>query len=361
MLIHMTSLLSIYFQASLLFAFCRRLLRRDEGRLVRPLSLGRQSCEMATLARLPIDEGAVLSDSVVPDDDRLLIPLDAGLEVSAVREVIVEELEDGVGLLLLEADDLARELRVDVERLLARSRVRADNGMAVDDGLAPLDAVADSGGVDLLDARVGGPEAVQTLLEERAEALVGRDGIDEERVAARLRLVQDVQEGGAGGLLLVGNVRVPGDARRARREEGLVRLVALAAVHQVNLGMALGSARRGVDVLAAKVRAVLQRVGDRQVRKVLVAEGNDLALGHVQRQLVLAGVGQRRQLDALDLAADGGRQVGARDALGEQVGERGIGILAVLGVSEGLQGRVDDGLVPGGEVVCVLSKLEQGV
>lgn len=61
---------------------------------------------MPPLAALPVDQGAVLRDSVVPDDDGARLPLDAGLEVSAVGKVVVEELEQGVGLFLLEADDL---------------------------------------------------------------------------------------------------------------------------------------------------------------------------------------------------------------------------------------------------------------
>lgn len=43
----------------------------------------------------------MLSDSVIPDDNGAFFPLDAGLEVGAVGQVVVEELEDGVGLFLL--------------------------------------------------------------------------------------------------------------------------------------------------------------------------------------------------------------------------------------------------------------------
>jgi hypothetical protein len=97
-------------------------------------------------------------------------------------------------------------LGVDVERLVAGGRMRPDNGVLVDDRVAPLDAAAGCGGVDLLDARVRGLETVETLLEERAQALVGRDGVDEERVTARVGPVEDVEERGAGRLLLVRDV-----------------------------------------------------------------------------------------------------------------------------------------------------------
>ena len=49
----------------------------------------------------------MLRHAVIPDDYGTLVPLDAGLEVSALGEVGVEEVEGGVGLFLLEADDLA--------------------------------------------------------------------------------------------------------------------------------------------------------------------------------------------------------------------------------------------------------------
>ena len=49
----------------------------------------------------------MLRDAVVPNHDGAGLPLDAGLEVSALGEVGVEEVEEGVGLFLLEADDLA--------------------------------------------------------------------------------------------------------------------------------------------------------------------------------------------------------------------------------------------------------------
>lgn len=77
-----------------------------KGGLIGPLSLGRDAGEMPSLARLPVDEGSVLDGSVVPDDDGLFLPLDAGVEVGAPGDVLVEEVEDGVGFLLFEADNV---------------------------------------------------------------------------------------------------------------------------------------------------------------------------------------------------------------------------------------------------------------
>lgn len=60
---------------------------------------------MPPVAALPVDEGRVLRDAVVPDHHGALLPLDAGLEVGAPRQVLVEELEEGVRLFVLQADD----------------------------------------------------------------------------------------------------------------------------------------------------------------------------------------------------------------------------------------------------------------
>lgn len=103
-------------------------------------------------------------------------------------------------------DLVALTLAVDEEGLFARGRVSPDNRVLVHDGLPPLDAGPDGGGVDLLDARVRGPQAVKTLSEERAQTLVCLDGVDKERVAPGVWLVEDVEKGGARGLLLVRDV-----------------------------------------------------------------------------------------------------------------------------------------------------------
>lgn len=82
-----------------------RLLRSDKWRLVWGLCLGSEAGEVATLAVLPVDDGTVLRDAVVPDDDGAFLPLDAGLEVGAVREMVIQELENGIRLFLLEPND----------------------------------------------------------------------------------------------------------------------------------------------------------------------------------------------------------------------------------------------------------------
>lgn len=79
----------------------------------------------------------------------------------------------------------------------------SDKGVSVNNRVASLDAVASRSGIDLLNTRVSSLEAVQTLLEQRAQSLVRLNGIGEDGVASGLGLVQDVQESGSGRLRLV--------------------------------------------------------------------------------------------------------------------------------------------------------------
>ena len=53
-----------------------------------------------------------------------------------------------------------------------------------------------------------------------------------------------------------------------------------------------------MDVVPAKVTAKVECFLDGQVGKVLGAESDDLALCHEARKLVLAGCGERGELDA---------------------------------------------------------------
>lgn len=82
----------------------------DIGRLKRPLGLGRDACQVPPRTVVPVEQRRVLRDAVVPDDDGAGLPADADVEVGAEGDVVVEELEQRVGLLLLEALDLTRDL-----------------------------------------------------------------------------------------------------------------------------------------------------------------------------------------------------------------------------------------------------------
>ena len=64
--------------------------------------------------------------------------------------------------------------------------------------------------------------------------------------------------------------------------------------------------------MPAEIPAEIERLLDKQLGKVLAAEGDDLALGHEARQLVLAGRTKAAEIDAADLSGDGRCRVGGR-------------------------------------------------
>lgn len=93
--------------------------------------------------------------TVIPDHNRARRPLDAGLEVLALGNVVVQKVEQEVALLLLEAHDASAELRVDEECFFARCRVRAYQRVDRGYGVAADDAAAVAGVVCLFDCWEG--------------------------------------------------------------------------------------------------------------------------------------------------------------------------------------------------------------
>lgn len=70
---------------------------------------------------------------------------------------------------------------------------------------------------------------------------------------------------------------------------------------------------------------------------------DDFPLRHKESKLVLALLGQLAELNAVDLAANAGRELlNLCDALGQEIRERRVGILAVVVVLEGFEGREPD-------------------
>jgi hypothetical protein len=51
---------------------------------------------MSALPVLPVHEGTVLGDPVIPHDNGTLLPLDSGLEIGTIGEVVIQELENGI-------------------------------------------------------------------------------------------------------------------------------------------------------------------------------------------------------------------------------------------------------------------------
>jgi len=284
---------------------------------------------MPPLAVLPVNQRRMLRHSVIPDNNRPLLPLDARLEVRTIREMVIQELENRIRLLLLEADNVTSNyyilsvlcshqppshpwkdsltLRVHINRLLARRRMRPNDRMLIHHRLAPLNPPPRRRRIHLLDPRVRRLQPVQPLPKQRTQPLIRLRRIHKQGIPARLRLVEDVQKRRPRRLLLVRHIRVPRHGTRAVRKELVDAVVARTAVHEVHLGEALGRARGRVDVVSPEVGAVVEGVFDGQVGEVLAAEGDDLALGDEARELVFASGGEAGELYAADFGLVGVR------------------------------------------------------
>lgn len=115
--------------------------------------------------------------------------------------------------------------------------------------------------------------------------------------------------------------------------------VARTAVNEVHFREAFWRSRRRMDVRRTKVLGELQRLLDRQVRKVLFPERHNLVLRYEARELVLAGVVELAELHATYFGADvGGHLLDC--CSGEEVWERRVRVFAMLNGFEGHGRRV---------------------
>lgn len=119
--------------------------------LIRRLSLRRNSRQMSSRTIFPVQECRVRSHPVVPHDNCPRCPLDASLEVLALRNMVVQEVEEEVTLLFLVADDAAAELWVYEERFLSSCRMCPHEGMDGRYRLATYKTASISAVVGLLD------------------------------------------------------------------------------------------------------------------------------------------------------------------------------------------------------------------
>lgn len=113
----------------------------------------------------------------------------------------------------------------------------------------------------------------------------------------------------------------------------------------------------GTAYMTTKVPTPLKSLVDWQISEILAPEGDNLALGHEKRELVLAGVGELGKLDTLDFGTDRRRKLAQlRDTLGQEVGEARVGVLAMLIVLEWSKRWVGLGGIPRREVVGVFGR-----
>ncbi len=88
-----------------------------ERRFVRSLGLGGDPGQVPALSILPVDQGGVLRNPVVPDDNGARLPPNSRVEVGAERDVLIQELENGIRLFLLEPNNITSDCITDTASL----------------------------------------------------------------------------------------------------------------------------------------------------------------------------------------------------------------------------------------------------
>jgi hypothetical protein len=189
---------------------------------------------------------------------------------------------------------------------------------------------------------VHGFEAEEAFSEGRGKSLIGLGLVHEEGVPTSGRHVERVQEGRSWGLLLVGDIAVPGDGVGAVVEEGSRGLVVGAAMDQVDFWVAGWGTRCGVDVQTAEVSAKIEGLLDGEGGEILVTEGYHFLLGNEEGKLVLARVGKGAKLSSPYFCADGGGDVFDLATFRKEVWECWVGVFAVVDVLEWFQGWVPE-------------------
>ena len=138
---------------------------------------------MPSSTAAPVEQSGVLRDTIVPDNNGTFLPLDADVEVDTPRYMLVEEFEQCVRFLFLQANNLAGDwsssnmrtshhkrsgtltLGVHIKSFLPSSRMSPHNRMCVRDRLASLDTSPIHRGIYLLNSGMHGLQPMKSLLE----------------------------------------------------------------------------------------------------------------------------------------------------------------------------------------------------
>ena len=83
---------------------------------------------------VPINQGRVSGDPIVPQNHSSWRPLDSTLEILGVCHMIIQKLQQVLALFLLEADDVSCELRIDIQSFLSGCRMSTNKWMDLWDG-----------------------------------------------------------------------------------------------------------------------------------------------------------------------------------------------------------------------------------
>jgi len=125
------------------------------------------------------------SDTVVPNDDCSRCPLDSGLDILRIGDMIIQESQECVRFFLLVSRNTSHELLVHKQSLLTGGWVCPDYRMSVGDGITSNNAATSESILCLLMGRVNSLEAVQTLLERWRQSAVGFCLVDETGITTR--------------------------------------------------------------------------------------------------------------------------------------------------------------------------------
>lgn len=166
----------------------------------------------------------------IPNDNSSGPPSYASLDVLRQSDVVEKELQKEVRLLLLVTNNITGNcktsediitklgfqncrltLRVNEESLLAGDWVSANNRVLGSDGFTTSNASASNAVVDLLNTGVDSPQTVKSLAELRGQTTICQSHVGEQSVTTASRTIEQIQECGAGRLLLEGHIRVPCD------------------------------------------------------------------------------------------------------------------------------------------------------
>jgi hypothetical protein len=148
----------------------------------------------------------------------------------------------------------------------------SNNRMLACDRLTTANTTTSQAAGGLLVSGVDGFQTVQTLPEFRRKTLVSQSHVTEQSVTTASGSVEEVEEGGAWGLVLESDIRVPGDGVGMTLQKVQATSVISTPMNQMDFGVALGSTRGLVNVVPTEVSTILNCLFDGNGSEILVTE-----------------------------------------------------------------------------------------
>ena len=185
-----------------------------------------------------------------------------------------------------------RTLRIHIKRLFPCDRMCPHDWVYALARLPPHNTAFRFGCFSLLNARMHGTQAMQSLSKGWAQSSVGLDSINEECISTGGRLVKDVQNRCSRRLVLIGDITVPDKARSSLSKNILCGWIIRASVHQVDFRMALWTPARMMNMKSPKIPSKFNGLLNWQICEILITESKYLALSGEQGDLISSGLVQ---------------------------------------------------------------------